>query len=173
MRLKSLAGAAALLAVLPLTSHADEPGAPRGDRAEAAAAGEPLVIDIPGERDATVAIEITSMEEVGELLRIGVTFTPEWETEPFGGRDADLAQTLGANLANRVTARLIDPVNLLEYQQAAGGTGGQRVPMSAGTPRTVYFYFGLPVEEMETFDLYLDAAQVGLPPLVDIPYRVE
>jgi hypothetical protein len=174
MHLKSLAGAAALLAVLPLTSHADQTDPPRDERAEAAGAGtEPLVIGIPGEGDATVAIEITAIETVGELLRIGVTFTPEWQDEPFGGREADLARTLGANLSNRVTARLIDPVNLLEYQQAAGGTEGQIVPVSAGVPRTVYFYFGLPVEEMETFDLYLDVAQVGLPPLVDIPYRVE
>lgn len=136
------------------------------------AAAAPLVVDIPGESGATVTIELTSMEVVGQLLRLGITFTPEWQMEPFSGRDADLSQVLGANLQNPVSARLIDPTNLLEYQQVTGGAR-DRVPMTEGTPRTVYFYFGTPVEEMETFDLYIEAGQVALPPLTDVPYQVE
>lgn len=185
MRHTSFMQAAAILTALSLTSAAYANDAEQaGDGAsetaviqsEEAAGGDavaaPLVVDIPGESGATVTIEVTSMEIVGELLRLGITFTPEWRIDPFSGRSPDLAQVLGANLSNPVNARLIDPVNLLEYQLVTGGARGV-VPMTEGVPRTVYFYFGTPVEEMENFDLYLEAERVALPPLTDVPYQVE
>ncbi|MCS2610887.1 hypothetical protein [Halomonas dongshanensis] len=185
MRYISFAQAAAILTALSITSAAyanDTEQAGNGAsetpviQGEAAAGGDavaaPLVVDIPGESGATVTIEVTSMEIVGELLRIGVTFTPEWQIEPFSGRSPDLAQVLGANLSNPINARLIDPANLLEYQLVTRGSS-RVIPMTEGVPRTVYFYFGTPVEEMESFDLYLEAERVALPPLTDVPYQVE
>jgi hypothetical protein len=129
-----------------------------------------VVHEVHGE-DATVAVEVRSMELVGDLLRVGVEFTPSWSVEPSSR--VTLNSLIGGAAAEGFGPRLLDPVNLLEYRTVRSPVGnGTSVSAIADQPRLLYFYFGAPVQEPETLDLHLDFHQgpSDVPPLVDIPY---
>lgn len=103
--------------------------------------------------DGTVEIELRA-GEVGDLLRVELTFTPRGidDSERVG-----LADLLGPGGGNGMSARLIDPVNLLEYETVRNAVPhGQVAPAHDGQPTTLNFYFGAPVEPLETFDFLLD-----------------
>lgn len=110
-------------------------------------------------------------ERVGDLLRVAVTFTPR--QIPDGS--TTLASLLGGTgMYEGISARLIDPVHLLEYGTVRPTVPhGQAVPAHVDHPSTLVFYFGAPVEPLETFDLLLDleATAVEWPGFVDVPFE--
>jgi hypothetical protein len=141
-----------------------------------ASEGEPLatvVHDVPDTEGAQLTVEVRSMEVVGELLRVGVAFTPTWDDDP----ELTLAQLLGAGPAAPgagVGLRLIDPVNLLEYRPVRPSLpNGESVQLVDGSTLLVPFYLGAPEETPETFDVHLDVAQAtgSFPPLQDVPFE--
>lgn len=120
--------------------------------------------------DGTLEIELRA-EEAGELLRVAVTFTP---------RDIDAERTSIAGLlgsagsGNGISARLIDPVNLLEYEAVKPAVAhGRSTPAYVDQPTTLVFHFGAPVEPMETFDFMLDfgTGAPTWPGFVDVPFE--
>lgn len=121
------------------------------------------------EQDGSLDIELRA-EEVGDLLRVEVTFTPRG----IGGERTNLAELFGSpGAGNGMSARLIDPVNLLEYETVrAAVSHGQATPAFEDQPTTLNFYFGAPVEPLDTFDFLLDLV-VGVPDwpgFVDVPF---
>jgi hypothetical protein len=150
-------------------SAADEPEAARGDDTDR----EPLarvVHEVPHE-EVTIAIEVLSMEVVGDLLRVGIEYTPSWAVEPASR--VTLNSLLGGADGEQFSPRLLDPVNLLEYRTVRSPVmGGTSVSVTVDEPRLLYFYFGAPVQEPETLDLHLDFGRgtSDVPPLLDIPY---
>jgi hypothetical protein len=134
-------------------------------------AGEPLAVaEHPlEEQDGTLEIELRA-REVGELLRVAVTFTPRG----IGDERTSIATLFGsAGSGNGMYGRLIDPVNLLEYETVRPAVPhGQSTPAFEDQPTTLHFYFAAPVEELETFDFLLDLG-VGVPDwpgFVDVPF---
>lgn len=109
-------------------------------------------------------------EHVGELLRVAVTFTPRG----IGPDRTSIAELLGSSgSGNGMSARLIDPVNLLEYETVRPAVPhGQPTPAVVDQPTTLYFYFGAPVEPLETFDFLLDfgSGVPDWPGFVDVPF---
>jgi hypothetical protein len=134
-------------------------------------AGEPLrAAEHPlQEQGGTLEIELRA-REVGELLRVAVTFTPRG----IGDERTSIATLFGsAGSGNGISGRLIDPVNLLEYETVRPAVPhGQSTPAYEDQPTTLHFYFAAPVEELETFDFLLDFG-VGVPDwpgFVDVPF---
>jgi hypothetical protein len=120
------------------------------------------------EQDGSLDIELRAAE-VGDLLRVEVTFTPRG----IGSERATIAELFGTiGGGNGMSARLIDPVNLLEYETVRPAVPhGQSTPAFEDQPTTLNFYFGAPVEPLETFDFLLDFV-VGVPDwpgFVDVP----
>lgn len=111
------------------------------------------------EQDGSLDIELRA-EEVGELLRVEVTFTPRG----IGAERTNLAELFGSSgSGNGMSARLIDPANLLEYETIRPAVShGQSTPAYEDQPTTLNFYFGAPIEPLETFDFLLDFV-VGVP----------
>lgn len=111
-------------------------------------------------------------EQVGDLLRVAVTFTPRG----IAPGATTLATLLGgAGTHEAISARLIDPVHLLEYTTVRGGAPqGSAVPAHVDHPTTVVFYVGAPVEPLTTFDLLLDleTTTADWPGFVDVPFEV-
>lgn len=121
--------------------------------------------------DGTLDIELRA-QEVGDLLRVALTFTPRGIEE---GKTS-IAELLGAYASgDGISGRLIDPVNLLEYETVKPAVRhGQAAPAYVDHPTTLVFYFGTPVEPMETFDFLLDF-EVGAPHwpgFVDVPIEL-
>lgn len=105
------------------------------------------------EQGGSLDIELRA-QEVGELLRVELTFTPR----DIGDESTSVATMFGSSgPGNGMSGRLIDPVNLLEYETVRNAVAhGQPTPAYEGQPTTLYFYFAAPVEPMETFDFRLD-----------------
>jgi hypothetical protein len=146
-------------------------GADDGPPATGRPAGEPLVVtEHPtAGHDGALEIELRA-EVVGELLRAAVTFIPRG----IGDERTSLAELFGSmGSGNGISARLIDPVNLLEYETVRPAVShGQSTPVHDGQPLTLHFYFAAPVEDLETFDFLLDFV-VGVPDwpgFVDVPF---
>jgi hypothetical protein len=145
------------------------------DEPAEASTGEPLastVHEVPHE-EATVAIEVRSMEVVGDLLRVGIEYTPSWTVEPSSR--VTLNNLLGGADGEQFSPRLLDPVNLLEYRTVRSPVmNGTLVSVTVDEPRLLYFYFGAPITEPETLDLHLDFARQpsDVPPLLDLPYEL-
>ena len=108
-------------------------------------------------------------ERVGELLRVAVTFTPRG-IDP--GPTA-LATLLGGGGTHEgISARLIDPVRLLEYTAVQPGARlGTVAPAQVDHPTTLLFYFGAPQDPGGTVDflLDLDATTPDWPGFLDVP----
>ena len=134
--------------------------------------GEPLAAtEHPAqELGGTLEIELYA-REVGELLRVSVVFTPR----DIGDERTSLAQLLGASASgDGISGRLIDPVNLLEYETVrAAVPHGQSAPAYQDQPTTLQFYFAAPEQPMETFDFLLDLVvdSPDWPGFVDVPYE--
>jgi hypothetical protein len=148
-------------------------GADGGAASAAAPSGETLVsAQHPlTEQDGHLEIELRA-RIVGELFRVAVTFTPR----DIGDERTSVAQLFGSSgSANGISARLIDPVNLLEYETVRRAVPhGQSAPAYQDQPTTLNFYFAAPVEELDTFDFLLDFV-VGAPDwpgFVDVPFEV-
>lgn len=120
--------------------------------------------------DGTLEIELRA-EEVGDLLRVAVTFTPRG----IDDERTSIADLLGAYAsADGISGRLIDAANLLEYQTVRPAVRhGQVAHAYVDHPTTLVFYFGRPVEPMETFDFLLDfeISASNWPGFVDLPYE--
>ena len=111
-------------------------------------------------------------EQLGDLLRVAVTFTPRG----IAPGATTLATLLGGSGTHEsISARLIDPVHLLEYTTVRGGAPqGSAVPAHVDHPTTVVFYVGAPVDPLTTFDLLLDleTTTADWPGFVDVPFEV-
>ncbi len=108
-------------------------------------------------------------EHVGELLRMAVTFTPRG-IDP--GPTA-LATLLGGTGTHEgISARLIDPVHLLEYTTVQPAVQrGTLAPAQVDHPTTLVFYFGAPEDPGGRFDflLDLDSTTPDWPGFLDVP----
>lgn len=93
-------------------------------------------------------------EQVGQLLRIAMTFTPRG-IEP--GPTALATLLGGAGTHEGISARLIDPVHLLEYTAVQPAARlGTVAPAQVDHPTTLLFYFGAPEDPGGRFDVLLD-----------------
>jgi hypothetical protein len=119
---------------------------------------------IPWMEDGQVDIAVTSIEEVGELLRVGVTFTPFLPTTESDVSITAMADGREFQPGARIAPRLLDPVGLKEYLVVRGAISSVTVPH--GVPRTLLFYFPAFVDDVDTFDMILGD---GMPSLTDIP----
>lgn len=156
---------------------AEEDEADEGAREEAADGGtapatQPLasVEHQATALDATLQVDVMSAEVVGDLLRVAVAFTAQELDE-----ESSLAELMGSiGPGNRISARLIDADNLLEYSSVrAAVPHGSGVSMVDGHAVTLYFYFAAPEQPMTSFDLQFDfgSGHPDLDGLVDVPFE--
>lgn len=121
------------------------------------------------EHGGALEIELRA-ERLGELLRVAVTFTPRG-IDP--GRVPLTILLGGEGVSETVTARLVDPVNLLEYETVHPAVAPATVaPTSVDHPTTLMFYFGAPTAPMETADFLLDLSlsAPAWPGFLDVPF---
>jgi hypothetical protein len=124
----------------------------------------PISYGIGGELD----IAVTQLDVVGELLRLGLTFTASL---PAGSEDVELGAVLAGDENQSVapvSPELIDPVNLKAYEAVAGDIPiGNSFPLADGVPATIVFYFAAPQDEIKTFDIVVSSRT---PTIVDVPF---
>lgn len=122
-----------------------------------------------GDLGGTLEVDLR-VEPVGDLLRVALTFTPRG----IDDQGWSLATLLGAEGTHEaISARLLDPVNLLEYSAIRPAVPqATMAPAHVDHPTTLMFYFGAPAERLATFDLLLDlsATTPDWPGFVDVPF---
>jgi hypothetical protein len=112
---------------------------------------------------------VSTIEVVGELMRVGVTFTAALPPEaPSVAIGAVLAASESAP-AMGFSPELIDPVNLKAYEAVAGAIpNGTTVELFDGAPQTLIFYYAAPQDDVETLDLIVSSQ---VPTVTDIPFE--
>jgi hypothetical protein len=143
-----------------------EPFAPESPTAQPrASVSVPIGFIDGGELEMAVA----SVEVVGELMRVGITFNASLPPEaPSVAIGAVLAASETAP-ATGFSPEVIDPVNLKAYEAVVGAIpNGTTVNIQDGVPQTLIFYYAAPQDDVETLDIIVSSQ---VPTLSDIPFE--